>query len=376
MKVYFTSLLSALFLFNSDSKAQCSDYSTLHVAAHSLTREASNSIEEIAQTYTTGNYWYTWNASISSTVTRSGSLLHSSSNSVGYGYVAQLEWHDAPSTTGSGTYYMSNLHGAQSSCGGSTSYSTSDTLYVNKPYISGGNSAWFLGSGVSDSANGYYNQASLTANSNCNAGDTCAATPYWTVTAGSSKVSLSCSSCSAQTLTAIAGSVTGSDISLTISIAGFTSEPFYFSVGTPKTVVSSINGTPISDAAFNDGFKSTIYYSTRDNFNNVMPSIALNEQFGSTTNDQPNNWANPSAGGISSYGSYEWFDTLSFYSCASVTPVCTNPQSPLSSSAVKHYSQTWRVGSSTVGTGVIVQTDNLQYYVDHGRHTNIVTPVP
>jgi hypothetical protein len=356
--------------------AQCSDYTTVHYAGHHLARQGSNSIDALAQTWTGGDYWYYWNASVSSTENKNGSLLHSSSNSVGYGYTASLEWTDSPSSTGAGTYTMSNTHVAQSACSDYTSFNTSDLLYVNLPTISGISAAWFLGSGVSDATNGYYNQAALTGDSNCGAGDTCSSTPYWSVTSGSSNATLSCSVCTSQTLTALAGSSSVGDIGMTISIGGFTSSPFTFTVGTPRSVVASVNGTAISDFAMSDGFSTHIYYSNKDQFGNTLPSIALNEQFGTVTNDQTNNWANPTAGGIGSYGSNEWYDWLYFYSCSGATPLCTNPQTPLSSNAVKHDAQSWRVGSSTVGTGVLVQTDNLQYYVDHGRHTSIVSPVP
>jgi hypothetical protein len=41
-----------------------------------------------------------------------------------------------------------------------------------------------------------------------------------------------------------------------------------------------------------------------------------------------------------------------------------------------HWGQTWRVESTTVGTGQRVQTDVIQKDVGRAEHLNIVTPAP
>jgi hypothetical protein len=57
---------------------------------------------------------------------------------------------------------------------------------------------------------------------------------------------------------------------------------------------------------------------------------------------------------------------------ATPTPTCD----PNSVDKVMHWGQTWRVGSTTVGTGQRVQTDVIQKDVGRAEHLNIVTPAP
>jgi hypothetical protein len=192
--VFLVSVVLAMAFASGRALAQCSDSTTLHAAVHHLTRESSNSVDSLAGTQTIGDYWEKWDSYVSSTEKVGSTSLHSSSQQVGDAQIASLEWHDAPSSVGVGTFSTQNTHRARSQCGDSTSYNSGDTLIVNKPTITGTSGAWYLGGG-SDPNNGYYNSAAVQGNSNCNSGDTCTATPYWSVIAGATKVSLSCSVC-------------------------------------------------------------------------------------------------------------------------------------------------------------------------------------
>jgi len=168
-----------------------------------------------------------------------------------------------------------------------------------------------------------------------------------------------------------------------MDIGGFSAQHFSFTVNAPASLDSA--GAPYNQN-YNDGYYTAIYYNTLDEFGNQMPSIALNEQFSdplSCTNpvghfcpDQNNNWNKPNPYGLSSYNLQGyWYDQIYFSSCTNCTPAYSHPQTPLSSNKVDYGTQTWRVGSSTVGTGVSVQTDTFQRYTDHGAHNGVVSPV-
>ncbi len=362
---------------------QCSDSTTVHYAIHHLTREASNSVDSLAGTQTVGDYWEYWASYVQSNEAVNSTPINSSSQQVGDGQVASLEWHNAPSSSGTGLYTTSNTHVATSECGDYTSYGSSDSLPVQPPTITGASGAWFLGGG-SDPNNGYYNQAALTANSNCGPSDTCNDTPVWTVTQTGSKVSLNCSVCYDQTITAEAPSNAQGDVTFTISIGGLTSSPFAFTVNSPGSLDSA--GPPY-DIPYEDGWFTALYYNTLDEFGNRMPSVALNEEFSTPANcpggavsyfcpDQSNNWQKPSAYGLAGYNQQGyWYDQIYVYGWSGWAPAYSGPQKPLSSSTVDHSVQTWRVGSATVGQGVEVQYDTFQRYVDHGRHNGVVSPV-
>lgn len=108
-----------------------------------------------------------------------------------------------------------------------------------------------------------------------------------------------------------------------------------------------------------------------------MTAINLNEQFGAFVTDinPPDNWASPTAGGYA--GSDNWFDQIYLSDrYLNLNPHPTNPQTPLGTTKVDHATQEWRMGSTTVGQGVKVQTNTLQRFTDHGTHTNIVSPSP
>jgi hypothetical protein len=362
--------------------AICSDSTTGTWEARNVVRSASNQVWTFAQSYVTGDYAGTWTSSVTATTTVNGSQIHSGQDSESAGRTATVQWYDTPSTLGSGIYAEADTHTFSNTCGGSAGpYNYTPSLVVSKPTITGTNGAWYLGGGA-DPANGYYNQAAVTGNPNCNPGDTCNATPYWSVTANSNKVSLSCSVCTNQTVTALVPSDSFGDVQIHMDIGGFAASPFSFTVNAPASLDSA--GGPFDENYF-DGYYSAIYYNTLDEFGHQMPSIALNEQFSNPgcgnpvanfCPDQTNNWNKPTPYGLSAYNQTGyWYDQIYIYNCSSCSPAYSGPKNPLSTSTVDHSTQTWRVGSSAVGVGVEVQYDTLQRYVDHGRHNGVVSPV-
>jgi hypothetical protein len=140
---------------------------------------------------------------------------------------------------------------------------------------------------------------------------------------------------------------------------------FIFQVNAPDHLYKYTGDT---DSIFDDGWKSIIHYRTVDLCNWAMPSIAMNEAFGTWQADQSNNWSKPEPNGVTGYAGYNWTDEMSIHLCNPCNPDPTGPQTPLSPIKVDHASQTFKIGSATVEAGVPVQTKRHQRYVDHGRH--------
>jgi len=149
------------------SAQTCYDGTTVAYTSENVVRSGSNQVWSFAQSWVSGNYATTWTATVSASTTVNGSPTHSGQNTQLSGNIATVQWYDAPSLYGSGTYAEADTHTFSDTCGdyaGPYSYNPSRT--VNTPTITGANGAWFLGGG-SDAANAYYNQAALTGNSNC-----------------------------------------------------------------------------------------------------------------------------------------------------------------------------------------------------------------
>jgi hypothetical protein len=143
----------------------------------------------------------------------------------------------------------------------------------------------------------------------------------------------------------------------------------------PKSLVA---GTTTDQCNSDYGYDSFLNYTIKDNLSAKLPSsIALNENWTSpVSNDYTNaNWRRQDPGNLTSTDS-TFADHIGgeyFSLPANPTPSCPPP---LGSTPVQHWGQEWRVGSSTPGSGARVQTDNIQKYLDHARHTNIVSPAP
>jgi hypothetical protein len=238
------------------------------------------------------------------------------------------------------------------------------SLAAQRPTISTGSGiagVWWL-NGLRDPADGYDDRTTLNVNTNC---ASCTETPAWSVTVNSSKISLSCNNCSSPTVTSQQASGGLGDISIKVSLGGFDSDTFAFTVNTPSYLSSEYPYA--SDVANSNGYWSYIYYAVRDLFDYPFPSIPISETFGTFVNDQTNNWPKPMAGGSSGFTGYVWVDNMAIAGTG-ITPPVSNPQSPLGTSAVDHAAQDWYVGSATPGSGVHVHTNTHQHYTDHGRH--------
>lgn len=221
-------------------------------------------MDALAGTQIVGDYWYTWAGSISSTEQVGSTTIHTGYAGVGYGgnngfiadgTAAGLQWDDSPSTSGAGAYGLSNSHVAWSQCSDYYPYSTSDSLTVNKPTMTGYDAVWFLGA-TGQSQSGYANITYETAHTNCGASDTCTDTPSWTATGNTSEISFLCNPCAVQTVGGVARSNTFHDIQLVVSIGGFSSDPLPFTVYAPYEL-TCCNMT--SNSAFFDGFETQLH---------------------------------------------------------------------------------------------------------------------
>ncbi len=199
----------------------------------------------------------------------------------------------------------------------------------------------------------------------------------WAFSQGGNKATFSGQSGNTINLTGTGLSVApGGDVKVKVTVNGVTSPDYAITVRGPKTLVA---GATNDGANSTYGYDSWLNYTIKDNLSQLLPSsIPLNEKWTSpVTNDYSNaNWRRLAAAGLttpdSTFADHIGGEAINL----PAYPVPTSPQSPLSSTTVQHWGQEWRVGSTTSGAGARVQTDNIQKYLDHARHTNIVSPAP
>jgi hypothetical protein len=129
-----------------------------------------------------------------------------------------------------------------------------------------------------------------------------------------------------------------------------------------------------------DGFLSLIGYEVDDQFgvntfSQGQSDAGVNEYLGAKKDYQTNNWSVPTAGGATTPGGV-FVDRLCF--TGAWTPHPLPPQSPLTNNLVDTIPQTWYAGSSATpppNQGCEVQTDKIYFFIDHGRHRAIKSPV-
>lgn len=131
--------------------------------------------------------------------------------------------------------------------------------------------------------------------------------------------------------------------------------------------------TSCADAGGTRGYASYIYYTITSFFGLTMTNTYINEQFGSRFDViSGNDWASPTAVNFeTSNGSIS--DRLCAFGYTN--PTSLQPQSPLSSTEVFTNGQHLYVGSLISGNGIFVQSDTQIYYVDHGVHSGVTSPV-
>jgi hypothetical protein len=244
----------------------------------------------------------------------------------------------------------------------------SNIVSVARPVITGpgGTSGpygiWWLG-GFSDSNNGYYDSAMLSVTRN-GAPDTA----HWSVIANWDKVNLSCVQCDFPLVTSAQPSANCTyDISIQVDFSGFKSAPYQLNVNAPSYLQGGLSTTN----NYVDGWLTLVPYTTRDRCNYPMPSIALNETFDQFFDMTSNNWAKPSAGGITGYGGYTWWDNIFVISCGACNPPLQRDNPP-GQTWIDKALQHWYIGIGVSGLGgVYVQQDMFRRYTGQGEHTDI-----
>ena len=122
------------------------------------------------------------------------------------------------------------------------------------------------------------------------------------------------------------------------------------------------------------GYETHETYEVLDDKGTPIKGFDINEKWpGAVVNDDAKaDWRRGPAGGAHSSGT-TFFDKMQGES-SSHTPTPQNPQAPLGSHKVQHWDQEWYVGSTTPGSGTLVQTNLFQKYQDHAAHENIKSP--
>jgi hypothetical protein len=247
--------------------------------------------------------------------------------------------------------------------GGTNSGASSAT--VNVVSITGPQTVWWFNG---QTPSGYTTTITLTATPSGASGYS------WAFAQGSDKASFSGQSGNTINLSGLKLSASSGDVQVKVTVNGTTSNPFALTVQGPKSLVAG-QISDQSDSTY--GYSSYMNYTIKDNLGYSLPSsIPLNENWTtSVVNDYAGaNWRRGDPGSLTSPDST--FADHVAGEASGYMPTATAPQSPLNGTTVQHWGQEWRVGSGTVGSGARVQTDNIQKYIDHARHTNIVTPAP
>jgi hypothetical protein len=344
------------------------------------TRDADNDVWTYAQSCVTGAYANTWTSYVSATATHNSSQTHSG-NSTGYnGAHTQVSWHDTPSSVGSGTYGIASYHSFSSTCGNFLQFNWNFSLSVTPPTINGLSGGWIF-NGVDDPGNGYYKDVLLSVSHNCTASNSpgdvavCNSTPYWTAPVNGSKISFDCTSCANTGANSVQPSDSCADIRIQASVGGFLSTPFPY---TANSLRGWANRGAV-DTPWNAGYQTRYSYQLTDVCGNQFLRIAVNETFGPKVDlwaaghqGIQDTWSALSSGGFE-YPSGYWslgilYDFLiASYTASQATPATVSPSNPGAGQQVMSQTQVWRVGSATVGSGVVGQSATMVNDLGNGR---------
>jgi hypothetical protein len=115
-----------------------------------------------------------------------------------------------------------------------------------------------------------------------------------------------------------------------------------------------------------------------------LTGLSVNEDFSNYVPNEANNWPIAAFGTTLAPSSNLWVDTIQAVAgnfcnpgaTALCSPVPEYPDIPagLSSRLIDYAGQAWRIGSPTVGSGIIIQRNVIQRFIDHGTHSSRVSP--
>jgi hypothetical protein len=245
-----------------------------------------------------------------------------------------------------------------------TGTDTNAAIVTPQPTITGGKTVWYF-KGQNPAASAYPISVALSSSGG--------SSTTWSVSQADAKINLSTTSGATTTVTPTGSHFSASvgDIKVSASIGGGSPcGSFAMSAKMPwkLSLVSRVT------SAYGTVYLTTITYNLLDNLSSVMSSsMADNEVLGTYVSLNGSNWASfPMSGGS---GVTPVADKLAPNGSSSLTPKPKydgNPgtgTTPYMSAPQKIY-----VGSSTSGSGVLVQTNTQTFYLDNGNHTSIVSP--
>lgn len=380
-RLFECAVTSFFVLWTPAIHAQCSDGITTATNEYSVpSRDADNDVWTYAQSYMTGAYADTWSTYVSALARHDGAQTHYGESTEYYGNLAEVSWHDAPSSLGPGTYGITSYHSFQSLCGDFYQYSYGFSLNVTPPTINGLPGGWLF-DGVDDPQNGYYRADALNVSHNCTPSDSpgdvasCNSTPYWTAPTKGSKISFSCTVCAYTDATVIEPSDSCADISIQANVGGFLSTPFPFTANTLRAWTNR----GYQDTIYNDGYQTRYSYQLTDVCGYSLARVAVNETFGPKVdlwaaghNALQDTWSTLQSAGFE-YPAGFWsigifYDYLvASYTSSQATPATVHPGDPGDSQQVMSQSQDWRAGSASVGQGTLGQSATMVNYLGYAR---------
>jgi hypothetical protein len=191
----------------------------------------------------------------------------------------------------------------------------------------------------------------------------------WSISSGSSEVQLSTNSGAQTTVTSTGTAFSGSpnDIAIVATAGGMPSGAFHMTAKKPGSLVfnSFYSGTEQESST---GYSTTIAYDLYDSLNVKMETdVGWNEALGTAQCENGSNWCQFTV--YSQNGSTNpVVDILAPPSNPNRIPTPVYNNLPTGTTRYRAIPQTQRVGSTTSGNGVIIKTDTLGYYIDHGSH--------
>jgi len=279
--------------------------------------------------------------------------------------------------------------------GGNYSVATTGPLTFSvtppPPSLTSSTTLWFFGSGNTPPT--AFTQGGI--KSVITASGASGGTFSWTITQGKSEVSFA-SGTQTSSITTTGNAVTiysigpskeanDATLQLTWTPAGTSvasTASLNLSVDSPSALVSKgdpinrgVTGSCITPQAGDSGYQSLFPYAIKSVLGVYISNIGVNEVIGAKSVDYPgNNW--PSISPMNVVNPGQFYDDLCAIGVV-LNPPTFAPQPTLMTTKINHFPQhTWYVGSTTIGSGIQVQTDTLQYYEDHGVVEAVISPVP
>lgn len=136
-------------------------------------------------------------------------------------------------------------------------------------------------------------------------------------------------------------------------------------------VAGPCNAVPVPKGTA--GFESLVPYTIVSFLGTQISKIQMAE----TLNNQQisysgENWPFKANTFVTPDGTFD--DEICQVTSSTIAPKPLVPQSPLTNIVIDQFSQTWTSGGGSVAPGLIVQTDTLRRYIDHGLHTGVTSP--